>query len=214
MIELIELSKNYNYVELFHKINITFEDGKAYGLVGRNGSGKSVLLRLIAGFSRSDDGRVIIDGKTLGKDLDFIQEAGISINQPDFMPGWTGYDSLMYLREIRKRVTEEELLTWVARLGMTEAIHRKYKTYSQGMKQKMRIIQALMENPRYLIMDEPFNALDEQSVAIVQEIFLEFKGEDKTIIFTSHHDQDIQAIADEIISIEELKARGKSNESH
>lgn len=208
MIELINIGKKFRYEELFTKINYSFEDGQAYGLVGRNGSGKSVLLSIIAGFIKADSGQVVIDGQTLGREIDFIQNAGVSINQPDFMPAWTGYDSLMYLANIRKKISEKEVMWWVDKLGLTVAIHQKYHTYSQGMKQKMRIIQAVMEQPKYLLMDEPFNALDEQSVDQVQAIFQDFKSPTTTIIFTSHDDADIQALADTILPIEALK-KGK-----
>lgn len=209
MIELQNISKNYQYVKLFNRVNFTFNDGMAYGLVGRNGSGKSVLLRMIVGFAKPDTGRIVVDGKVLGQDFDFLQDAGVSINQPEFMAGWTGYDNLMYLAEIQNKIAKEEVLAWVNRLGLKDAIKRKYKTYSQGMKQKMRIIQALMENPKYLILDEPFVALDQKSVFTVQKIFQHFKAKDKMIIFTSHDDKDIKAIADVILPIESLTATGQ-----
>ncbi len=205
MIQLINISKSFQYEEIFHQINFTFLDGHAYGLVGRNGSGKSVLLNLMTGFIKPDSGQVLIDGQILGRDVDFIQDAGVSINQPEFMPGWTGYDSLMYLANIRKKINQKEVSWWVEKMGLTKAIHKPYKTYSQGMKQKMRIIQALMEHPKYLIMDEPFNALDEQSVELVQTIFNHFKSPQTTIIFTSHDQTDISSIADTILPIETLK---------
>lgn len=206
MIELRQVSKKFKDCNLFANLNLSFEDGKCYGLVGQNGSGKSVLLRLIAGFSKPDSGQVIIDGEALGVARDFIADAGVSINQPEFLGAWTGLENLNYLAAIRKKIDEARILSWVRRFGMEEVINKKYRTYSQGMRQKMRIIQALMENPKYLLLDEPFNALDEKSAELALEIFQAFKSPQSTLIFTSHHPEDIERLSDEIIAMNSLRS--------
>lgn len=210
MIELVNISKKFGEVDVFSDVNYTFEKGKAYGLTGRNGSGKSVLLRLIAGFSKPDSGYVRIDGEKLGDKFDFIQNAGVSINKTEFIGHWSGYDNLLYLASIRHLITSDEIMEWVEKLGLEKDIKRPYRSYSQGMRQKMRIIQAVMEQPQILLMDEPFNALDEESVKIVQNVFMAFKRENRLFIFTSHDRDDIERLSDVILSIDEIKSKYKS----
>lgn len=188
MIEFKNVYKKFKEVILFEDVNIQFPENQKILIKGINGSGKSILLKLIVGYSRSDEGRVIVDQKQIGKDTDFIENAGVMINAPEFMKNMTGMENLLYLANIQKKITKEEILKYVHMLQMDDVINKKYKTYSLGMKQKLRIIQAIMEHPKYLILDEPFDALDNSSQQIVMDLlnaYIRIPG--NTMIFTSHN---------------------------
>ncbi len=203
MIQLEDVSKQFKNVALFSHVNATFEMGKKIQIKGVNGSGKSVLLKMIVGYSGCDGGRVIIDGQVIRKDVDFIPDAGVMINAPEFIGNMSGIDNLLYLADIRKRVTKEEILQYVEQFGLTADIEKKYRTYSLGMKQKMRLIQALMEKPSYLILDEPFDALDTKGRELVIGILNDYmKSGDKTLLFTSHM-METDGLADIVYEIED-----------
>ncbi len=203
MIQLEDVSKKFKNVELFSHVNVTFEQGKKIQIKGVNGSGKSVLLKMIVGYSGCDEGSVIVDGKVIRKDVDFIPDAGVMINAPEFIGNMSGLDNLLYLADIRKRVTKEEVMQYVEQFGLTADIEKKYRTYSLGMKQKMRIIQAVMEKPSYLILDEPFDALDNKGRAMVINILNDYmKSGERTLLFTSHMSE-TDGLADIVYEIED-----------
>lgn len=204
MITLENVSKSFKDIQLFENLNVQFESGKKIFIKGINGSGKSVLLKLIVGYSTPDQGVIRVNDYQLGVDGDFIPNAGVSINAPEFMKNWTGLDNLLYLAKLRNIAKEEEILQLVARLGLTETIDKNYKTYSLGMKQKMRIIQALMDHPDYLILDEPFDALDKNSQKVVLELIEEYLegNPERTLFFTSHNDA-MEELADVIYEIDD-----------
>ena len=203
MIQLEDVSKKFKNVELFSHVNVTFEQGKKIQIKGVNGSGKSVLLKMIVGYSGRDSGRVIVDDRVIRKDMDFIPDAGVMINAPEFIGNMSGLDNLLYLADIRKRVTKEEVMQYVEQFGLTADIEKKYRTYSLGMKQKMRIIQAVMEKPSYLILDEPFDALDNKGRAMVVAILNDYmKSGERTLLFTSHMSE-TDGLADVVYEIED-----------
>lgn len=205
MIQLEDVSKKFKNVELFSHVNVTFEQGKKIQIKGVNGSGKSVLLKMIVGYSGCDEGSVIVDGKVIRKDVDFIPDAGVMINAPEFIGNMSGLDNLLYLADIRKRVTKEEILQYVEQFGLAADIEKKYRTYSLGMKQKMRIIQAVMEKPSYLILDEPFDALDNKGREMVVDILNDYmKSGERTLLFTSHMSE-TDGLADVVYEIEDKK---------
>ena len=203
MIQLEDVSKKFKNVELFSHVNVTFEQGKKIQIKGVNGSGKSVLLKMIVGYSGCDSGRVIVDDRVIRKDVDFIPDAGVMINAPEFIGNMSGIDNLLYLADIRKRVTKEEILQYVEQFGLTADIEKKYRTYSLGMKQKMRIIQTVMEKPSYLILDEPFDALDTKGREMVVAILNDYmKSGERTLLFTSHMSE-TDGLADVVYEIED-----------
>ena len=147
-----------------------------------------------------------INGEKLGVKYDFIPNAGVSINAPEFVKTMTGYENLKALAEIKNICTDEDIHNLCRQLGIDQALNKKYKTYSLGMKQKLRLAQALMENPDILILDEPFNALDENSVKVVKDILNKFiRQPNKILIFTSHHIDDVEDLADVILLIKDQK---------
>lgn len=208
MIQLDKINKEYKDKLIFNDMSITF-DHQITKIVGENGVGKSVLLKLIVGFSIPNHGSVIYDDKVLRVDTDFLENSGVSINAPQFMKSWSGFENLLYLSKIKNVCTREQLISLIEYFGLKEDIYKKYKTYSLGMQQKLRIIQALMDRPTYLILDEPFDGLDKKACIKVKEYLKMYLLEDsaRMLIYTSHSDSDndfaevIYEICDQNISL-------------
>lgn len=207
MIELKNVNKKYKNIILFKNINLIIPSNKKILIKGINGSGKSVFLKLLVGYSNVDSGKIIIDGLTLKEDTDFIQNAGVFINAPEFIKDLTGLENLEYLAKIRKVADREKILDYAQKLNFKNEILKKYKTYSLGMKQKMRFIQAVMDQPKYLILDEPFDALDNKSQLQIIDILNEYiKIKNNTLIFTSHNSK-YEDFADIIYEIDNYKIK-------
>lgn len=203
MITLNNLSKSYDEKIIFQNLNYKFIDGICYGIVGPNGIGKSVLLKLLVGYSRPDSGEIIIDNYKLSDEYKFIKNSGVTINNIDFIQNITGFENLMILQRINN--SDIEFINYlIDKLELSGGINLLYKHFSTGMKQKLRIIQALMDKPDYLILDEPFSGLDSKSVEIARQIIIDYKKRAKNIFITSHIDEDIEIIADEVIDIRDL----------
>ena len=202
MIQLENVTKTYKNNVIFRDLSLEIPTGASVAVTGYNGSGKSVLLKLITGFSRPDSGSIIVDGKRIGKDIDFIQNAGVFINAPQFMNHATGYENLMMLAEIRKAIGKQEVLDVLELVKLSNAKDKKVRTYSQGMIQRLRIAQAIMESPDILIMDEPLNALDKEGIDIAHCIFQEFiANPQKTLLFASHNTEEIHDFATSIVRV-------------
>lgn len=206
-IELKHVDKNYKNQSVFSDLNLTFEKGHSYGIMGHNGSGKSVLLKLIAGFAFADAGDVVVDGKTMKKDIDFIPNAGVSINAPEFMNNMSGLKNLLYLAEIRKVISKADIEEVLKTFDLYHARNKKVSAYSQGMKQRLRLAQAVMESPDILLLDEPMNALDKEGVRLVKSILKQHIKQGKTLIFTSHSQEDMDDLAEIRYEIDEGEVR-------
>ncbi len=204
MIELRNISKGFKNKRIFEGINLTIETGKCVGIIGENGCGKSVLMKLICGFSKPDSGEVIIDGEMLGEHRDFIQNCGVIINSPEFIGHYTGFDNLMLLASIQKKIGKNEVLDVLKKVGLDTAAKTKYKNYSLGMKQRLRLAQAIMEKPDYLVLDEPMNALDTEGIAIADSIIDEYHSLGRTILMTSHNPADIERHCDYVLKVDKL----------
>jgi len=190
---------------LFDHLNYIFNDGKIYLIKGENGTGKSVLLKMISGFSKPDDGEIVIDGKKLYIDIDFIKNAGISINGDDFISYLNAYDNLKILIDINKKVSYQEIEKYCHYFNLEEK-NIIYKKFSQGMKQKLRLIQTFIEDPRYLILDEPTNALDNDTIQKLYHLLIDFtKNKNKTVIIVSHTQDSISSLADKVLEIKNNK---------
>lgn len=203
MIRLEHVAKAYKNNVIFRDLSLEIPTGASVAVTGYNGSGKSVLLKLITGFSRPDSGTITVDGNVIGKDVDFIQNAGVFINAPQFMNSATGYENLMMLAEINRKIGKEQILQMLDRVKLTEAKDKKVRTYSQGMIQRLRIAQAVMEQPDILIMDEPLNALDRDGIDIAHSIFQEYIDDpSKTLLFASHSAEEIRTFATSVLHVE------------
>lgn len=208
MIQLEHVAKAYKNKVIFRDLSLEIPTGASVAVIGYNGSGKSVLLKLIAGFSRPDSGTVSVDGQVIGKDVDFIQNAGVFINAPQFMNSATGYENLMMLAEINNKIGKDGVLAILDRVRLTEAKDKKVRTYSQGMIQRLRIAQAVMESPDILIMDEPLNALDKDGIDIAHAIFQEYIDDaSKTLLFASHNAEEVKAFATSVLRVENETAQ-------
>lgn len=195
------LSKTIKNNKILDNVNLTFESGHVYGLVGRNGSGKTMLLRAICGLIFPDSGKVIIDGKQLHKDISFPESCGIIIENTDILPNFSAFDNLKMLSEIKNTANDNMIKSAIKSVGLDPDSKKKVKTFSLGMKQRLSIAQALFEDPDILLLDEPTNALDEDGVNDVRRILLEQKKKNKLIIIASHNKEDISLLSDTVISV-------------
>lgn len=202
-IKVESLSKEIKGNMILQDINLEFVSGKIYGVIGTNGSGKTMLLRSIAGLIRPTEGSIFVDDKLLHKDISFPPDMGLLIEKPELLNYLTGFENLKYLAEIKQIISEEQIEEYMRKFSLDPKSKKTIKKYSLGMKQKIGIIQAIMEQQKLLVLDEPFNALDEKSVHILRELFMEFRNQGKLIIITSHHAEDIDLLCDEIIHMEE-----------
>lgn len=205
VIRIENVTKKFGDVVALDRINISFEKGKIYGIIGRNGSGKTVLFKMMIGYLKPTGGRVVVGGKEIGKDVDFADNMGIIIENPGFLGRYTGYKNLEYLASIRKIIGKEQIRESMERVGLDPDSHKKVGKYSLGMRQRLGIAQAIMENPDILILDEPMNGLDNQGVNDIRNILLELRAEGKTIILASHNKEDIEVLCDTVYEMEHGK---------
>ena len=202
IIKVDNVIKKFGSEIALNNVSIEFERGKIYGIVGRNGSGKTVLFKTIIGFLKPTGGRIIVDGKEIGKDTDFADHIGIIIETPGFLSAYSGYKNLEYLASIKNRIGKNEIKKSMERVGLDPNSKKKVGKYSLGMRQRLGIAQAIMENPDILILDEPMNGLDNQGVEDVREILLNLKDEGKSIILASHNKEDIEVLCDEVYEMD------------
>lgn len=205
VIRVENVTKKFGDVTALERINISFEAGKIYGIIGRNGSGKTVLFKTMIGYLKPTGGRVVVGEKEIGKDIDFADNMGIIIENPGFLSRYNGYKNLEYLAAIRKIIGKKQIRESMERVGLDPDSKKKVGKYSLGMRQRLGIAQAIMENPDILILDEPMNGLDNQGVDDVRNILLKLKEEGKTIILASHNKEDIEILCDEVHEMEHGK---------
>lgn len=197
-IELMGVTKSFKQEQVLKDIQLTLEDNKIYGFVGRNGSGKSVLFKIICGYVLADSGKIMIDGRQLGKDMDFPENMGALIETPGFIWYQSGFENLRYLAKIRNRITDQQVKAAIQVVGLNPDDRKWVGKYSLGMKQRLGIAQAIMEEPELLILDEPMNGLDEQGVEDMRQLLLSYKQEGRCILLTSHNREDIEVLCDEV----------------
>ena len=184
-------------------INIEFQYGKIYGLYGRNGSGKTMLMRAISGLIHPTEGRIIIDDKVLHEDIEFPLDLGIIIENTNLLDLYDGYTNLKLIAKIKKIAGDEEIRNALYAVGLDPEDRRKIKAYSLGMKQKLAIAQAILEKPRILLLDEPTNALDEESVNNIRSLLIKMRDEGVMIIVASHNKDDLSILSDTVLHISE-----------
>lgn len=196
------VAKAFGNQMVLKNIFVKFEMGKIYGIVGRNGSGKTVLLKCICGLLYPTAGMVTVDGKIVGKDVDYPENIGFIIESPGFLPRYSGLRNLKYLASIRGKVKEDEIRKYMELVGLNPADKKHVGNYSLGMRQRLGIAQALMENPDILILDEPMNALDNNGVEDMRKVLLKMKEKGKLIIIASHVRDDIDILCDEVYGMD------------
>ncbi|MGU8435510.1 ATP-binding cassette domain-containing protein [Clostridium perfringens] len=198
IIEIKDYNKFIKNNAILKNININLENGKCYGFVGTNGSGKSMFFKAICGLIKSNEGYIKVNGKIIGKDVDFPKDVGALIEYPGFLGNFSGFQNLKYLAAINNKITLKDIERYMILLNLDPNDKKKVKSYSLGMKQRLGIIQAIMEDPSIIILDEPMNALDKNGVELVRKIIKDMKSQGKTILLASHNVMDINLLCDEI----------------
>lgn len=198
IIEIKNVSLTLSKNEILKDVSVSFEEGKIHGLIGRNGSGKTMLMKCICGFIKPQAGEITIDGKRVGKDVDFPEDVGIIIETPGFIPYYSGYKNLKILAGLKNKISKEDIKRCMEQVGLDPNLKRHVKKYSLGMRQRLGLAQAIMENPKILILDEPFNGLDKEGVKEMREYLLSYKEQGKTILICSHSAEDISVLCDTV----------------
>lgn len=209
-IKITDVNKTIKKAPILRDINLEFTGGKVYGLRGKNGSGKTMLMRAICGLITPDSGIIDIDGKILGKDISFPESIGVLIENPSFIGNYTGFKNLKVLASIQNRIGDEQIRKALEDIGLDSDDKRTYRKYSLGMKQKLGIAAAVMENPDIIILDEPINALDDVSVEKVHDILEEQKKRGAVIIIACHDKEELDQLSDEIIEISDGRIINKT----
>ena len=201
-IELIDLSKTFGQDEVLKHVTRTFEAGKIHGVVGNNGSGKTVMFKCICGFLQPTSGKVLVQGKQIGRDVDFPQDLGLIIETPGFLPQLSGLRNLEILASLKKKIGLKEVASVIRRVGLDPLSTKPVGKYSLGMRQRLGIAQAIMEDPSLLILDEPMNGLDKHGVAEMRSLFQSLATDGRTILLASHNIGDIDALCDTVCEMD------------
>ncbi|MDO4565679.1 MAG: ATP-binding cassette domain-containing protein [Clostridia bacterium] len=201
-IEIYELSKTFGQDTVLKDVNRNFEAGKIHGIVGNNGSGKTVMFKCICGFLQPSKGRVVVNGKQIGRDVDFPKDLGLIIETPGFLPQLSGLKNLEILAGLNKKISLKQIADTIRRVGLDPLSRKPVGKYSLGMRQRLGIAQAIMEDPQLLILDEPMNGLDKHGVAEMRELFLSLKTDGRTILLASHNIADIDALCDTVCEMD------------
>lgn len=201
MVEIKNYCKSIKSRPILNNVSYNFEYGKIYGIYGHNGSGKTMLLRAIAGLLVPDSGSVVIDGKVLYKDMSFPPSIGIVIENMNLLPQYNAFDNLKILGKIKKTATDEDIKTALERVGLKSDL--KVKKFSLGMKQRLNIAQAVFEKQKIILLDEPTNALDNDGVQLIYKLLKEEKERGALVVITTHHKEDLEEVCDVVLEMTE-----------
>lgn len=205
MLEIKGLTKKFKQRTVLRDINLSLEFGNIYGFIGANGSGKSVFFKTICGFLKPDKGTVTVNGKTIGKEIDFLSSLGVVIEKPGFIENYNQFENLKYLAQINNIIDDKKIIEVLHRVGLDTNNKEKVKTFSLGMRQRLAIAQAIMENQKIIILDEPFNGLDKNGCNQIKNLLMELKSPDRLILLTSHIEGDIDSLSDYIFEFSDGK---------
>ena len=205
MLEIINGYKKYKNLEVLNDINLKFEDGKMYAIIGANGSGKSLILKALSGYNKLTSGKVLQNGNEIRKNNNYIEDAGIIIENPVMVNEYTITENLEYLKKMSENSKEIDLEKWYKYFEIEEYKEKRFSELSLGTKQKVALIQAFMHNPQNILLDEPFNALDKKAVIKVKQLLLEEKKKGKLIVIVTHINDEILEECDEVIEMENGK---------
>lgn len=202
VIRIDKACKSFGQQQVLKDIDLCVQEGTIYGIVGHNGSGKTVLFKCICGLLYLDSGSIYVRGKEMHKDIDMLNEAGVIIEEPAFLGNYSGYKNLDYLYRIRHPKNREHIEAVLEKVGLDPKSRKRVRNYSMGMRQRLAIAQAIMEEQKILILDEPMNGLDKNGVADMRKLFLELKEQGRTILFASHNKEDIDVLCDHVYEME------------
>lgn len=205
MLEIKGLTKKFKQRTVLRDINLSLKFGNIYGFIGANGSGKSVFFKTICGFLKPDKGTVTVNGKTIGKEIDFLPSLGVVIEKPGFIENYNQFENLKYLAQINNIIDDKKIIEVLHRVGLDTNNKEKVKTFSLGMRQRLAIAQAIMENQKIIILDEPFNGLDKNGCNQIKNLLMELKSPDRLILLTSHIEGDIDSLSDYIFEFSDGK---------
>ena len=204
-VEVTNVSKKYKDRMLVDNVSFELKKGEILGIVGLNGSGKTVLLKCICGLMEYSSGIIKVNDKIIGKECEYPKSMGVIIETPGFLPYYSGIKNLEYLASLRKKIGKQEIKDVLVKVGLQGEEKKLVAKYSLGMKQRLGIAQAIMEDPEFLILDEPMNGLDKEGIADVRKSLLEMKEQGKTMIITSHNEEDIKVLCDKVIEMDKGK---------
>lgn len=204
IVKVENVTKYFKQEKVLDDVNMNLETGHIYGIVGKNGAGKTVLFKIIAGFIKPSTGKVTVAGKIIGVDRDFPDSLGLIIETPGFLSQYNAYQNLLYLANINNKISKEDIKEAIRMVGLDPDSNKKVGKFSLGMRQRLGIAQAIMENPNLIILDEPMNGLDKKGIEDVKELLLKLKGDGKTILMASHYAEDME-ICDEVFQMEDGK---------
>lgn len=202
-IEVNHVYKSFRTEAVLTDVSLRIRPGQIFGVIGNNGSGKTVLMKCICGFLQPDKGTIQVNGQIIGKECDFPDRLGVIIETPGFIPNMSGYQNLKILAALKGRIGKKEIIETIRRVGLDPGMRKPVAKYSLGMRQRLGIAQAIMENPDVLILDEPFNGLDKNGVAQMRELLKELKVQGKSILLASHNAQDIEVLCDTVHDMED-----------
>ncbi len=203
IIILENVVKKFKDYTALRGISISFEKGKIHGIVGRNGSGKTVMMKCICGLMHPDSGKITVNGKVIGKEVDIANDIGAIIEAPGFLPNYSGYRNLKFLADIKRVIGKQEIISAMKTVGLDPDNRKHVGKYSLGMRQRLGLAQAIMENPRILILDEPMNGLDRKGVEEMREMLISFREQGKTVLLASHNREDIDILCDTVHEMED-----------
>lgn len=201
-VRLEQVSKKFGEEWALKEVSVQLERGKIYGIVGNNGSGKTVFMKCICGLLPITSGRIWVGGKEIGKEIDFPESLGVIIETPGFLSGLTGRKNLEILADLKKRTDRTGIEEAMRKVGLSPDMKKQVSKYSLGMRQRLGIAQAIMENPEFLVLDEPFNGLDHRGVEEIRKLLKDLKEEGKTMILASHNAEDINILCDEVYEMD------------
>ncbi len=204
-VEVTNVSKKYKDRMLVDNVSFEVKKGEILGIVGLNGSGKTVLLKCICGLMEYSSGTIKVNDKIIGKQCEYPKSMGVIIETPGFLPYHSGIKNLEYLASLRKKISKQDIKDVLVKVGLAGEEKKLVAKYSLGMKQRLGIAQAIMEDPEFLILDEPMNGLDKEGIEDVRKLLLEMKAEGKTMIITSHNEEDIKVLCDKVIEMDKGK---------
>ncbi len=196
IIKVEHLTKRFGTTVVLDDVSVNFKEGRIHGIIGRNGSGKTMLMKCICGFSCASKGAVTVAKKIVGKDVEIPDDIGVIIETPGFVTNYSGYKNLKLLASVRNKISDEDIVDVMKRVGLDPKSKKHVGKYSLGMRQRLGIAQAIMENPKILVLDEPMNGLDNDGVQDMRKLFLSLKGQGKTILIASHNREDIDMLCD------------------
>ncbi len=202
VITVKNLTKKFKDVTVLDDISVEFESGKVHGLIGRNGSGKTMLMKCICGIVPYKIGEIRVNDKIIGKDVDIPANVGVIIETPGFLPNYSGYNNLKFLAKINNKIGANEIKAAIKSVGLNPDDKKHVGKYSLGMRQRLGLAQAIMENPDLLILDEPMNGLDKDGVKDMRQYLLDLKAQGKTILIASHSAEDIDVLCDTVCEMD------------